>query len=396
MSLFAKRAKRGPMTAGELIPGRPMFGTTGPALVTTDTALRHSAVWACIRLRANLISTFPVDVYRKVLGISVEVTKPTILVTPGGERVDIQEWLYSTQVDLDRVGNCFGLITERDGLGFPARIDLQPANQCTVIMRDGKLKYRIAGVEYNPDLVWHEKQYTVAGLPFGLSPVAYAAWSIGEYLSIQDFATNWFGTGGIPKAHLKNSEKTLTFNQSEEIKLRYKESVTNGDVWVTGNDWTFEPIAMEAEGQNWIDAKQFGIQDTARFFDCPGDLIDAMVSGSSITYANIAERNLQFLIYHLGPAIARREAGLNRLLPKPRFMKLNTSSLLRMDDKNRALAFKTQIDSRTIAPSEVRAIEDRQPFTPAQIKEFETFWPAKKAEPNGSKESDKPEETDSE
>jgi phage portal protein BeeE len=57
----------------------------------------------------------------------------------------------------------------------------------------------------------------------------------------------------------------------------------------------------------WIDGKRYGVSDIARFFGCPGDLIDAAVSTGSITYANMTQRNLQFLIMHLGPAVYRRE-----------------------------------------------------------------------------------------
>src|SRR5215468_2299387 len=83
-------------TANALIPPRPAV-PAGSAMVTNDSALRHSAVWACLRLRANLISTFPVDVYRKQLGLQVEVPPPPVIVIPGGERCDYLEWMYSTQ-----------------------------------------------------------------------------------------------------------------------------------------------------------------------------------------------------------------------------------------------------------------------------------------------------------
>src|SRR5439155_18095408 len=93
MSLFSRRYYPG-QTADQMIPPRPEQ-RNGTAVVTNDSALRHSAVWACLRLRANLISTMPVDVYRNVGKIQVDVPKPPVLVNPGGERVDIQEWLYS-------------------------------------------------------------------------------------------------------------------------------------------------------------------------------------------------------------------------------------------------------------------------------------------------------------
>jgi hypothetical protein len=37
--------------------------------VTPDKAMCHSAVWARVRLRADLISTLPLDVYRRENGI---------------------------------------------------------------------------------------------------------------------------------------------------------------------------------------------------------------------------------------------------------------------------------------------------------------------------------------
>lgn len=372
MSLFHRRDHPG-QTADQLIPPRP--GTSGSAAaVTNETALRHSAVWACLRLRANLISTMPVDLYRKVNGIQVEVPKPPVLVTPGGDEVEMPEWMYSSQFDLDRAGNTVGLITARDGLGLPARIELVPIGDVTVRMRKGKKTYRIGGVKYEPHEVWHEKQYTVAGLAVGLSPVAYAAWSISEYLSIQQFALDWFSGGAIPSAHLKNTAKTLNQEQADGAKSRFKAAVMNRDLFVTGNDWDYEMIQAEQAGADWIQAKAASIGDIARYFDCPSDLIDAAVSGSSITYANMTQRNLQFLVMSLGPAVKRREDALSRVTSRPRFVKLNSNALLRMDPQTQAAVLKTQIDARVLAPSEARAIYDRPPFSEQQMAEFDRLF----------------------
>src|SRR5690349_22002342 len=43
-----------------------------------------------------------------------------------------------------------------------------------------------------------------------------------------------------------------------------------------------------------------------------------------------------FLVMHLGPVVSRREEALSRLTPGPRFVKLNTDALLRMDPSSRA------------------------------------------------------------
>lgn len=381
---MAKLAMRlfGIGSTSELIAPRPL-ARRGGVSVTNDTALRHSAVWACLRLRANLLSTMPVDLYRRVNRVQVEVTKPPVLVNPGGERVDMQEWLYSSQFDLDRAGNCFGLITAKDGLGLPSRIDLVPVSEVSVIIRRGVLtKYRIGGIKYDPGEVWHERQYTVAGLPVGLSPVAYAAWSIGEYLSIQDFALDWFGNGAMPQAQLKNTKKVIDRQEAATAKQIFKASVAAGDIFVTGNDWEYNMIQAETAGSAWIEAKQFGISDIARFFDVPGDLIDAAVSSGNITYASITQRNLQFLVMHLGPAVVRRENALNRLTPRPRYCKLNTSALLRMDPQGRAQTIRTQIEARVLAPSEARELDERAPFTEAQLAEFDRLFGSPRTTPS--------------
>jgi HK97 family phage portal protein len=386
VSLFGRqrRAFQG-MTPQDYIRRVGTSSNGGRAAVTNDTAMRHSAVWACLRLRANLVSTMPIDTYRRVGGVQVEIPKPPVLVNPGGERVDMQEWMYSTQIDLDRAGNDVGLITERSGTGKPSRIDLQPIGECAVVPAkvtaaspDG-WQWRICGKRYNPVDVWHEKQYTVAGLPIGLSPVAYAAWTIGEYLSIQDFALDWFASGGVPAMHLKNTKQIIESTKAQEIKDRFSASVQQGGMFVSGQDWELNLLQSESAGQTWLEAKQYGIGDVARFFDVPGDLIDAAVQSGNITYANITQRNLQFLIMHLGPAIIRRENALSKLLAAPRYVKLNTDALLRMDPKSRADTLKVQIDSRTLTPSEGREIDEKQPLTPEQIAEFNMFWPAKQA-----------------
>lgn len=391
MSLFGRQRRtfQG-MTAEDYIRRVGTGSNGGRMAVTNDTAMRHSAVWACLRLRANLISTMPVDVYRRVEGHQIEVPPPPVLVNPGGQRVKIKEWLYSSQVDLDRAGNAIGLITERTAVGLPARIDLQPIGECAVVPYEVSAKtpdgwrYRICGKHYNPAEVWHEKQYTVSGLPVGLSPIAYAAWTIGEYLSIQDFALDWFGSGGVPAMHLKNTAKTLESSKAQEVKDRFAASVQQGGMFVSGNDWELNLLQSEAAGSSWLEAKKYGIGDVARFLDCPGDLIDAAVSTGSITYASITQRNLQLLIMHIGPAVARREDNLSDLTSRPRYVKLNSEALLRMDPKARADMFKTQIDSRTLAPSEVRKIEDREPFTPEQLVEFDRLFGPPKAAPTAS------------
>lgn len=385
MSLFRRqqRAFYGITGAQDLIPSRSASTRVGTAYVTAASAMRHSAVWACLRLRQDLMSTFPVDVFRKVGPIQVEMPKPGILTAPGenaGVKVDFAEWMAATEFDLDRSGNTIGLIVEKNALNLPARIDLQPLSSCSLRMHNGKLKYRIDNKEYDPSEVWHERQYVVSGLAMGLSPVAHAAWAIGQYMNVQQFAMDWYGNGGIPKARLKNTAKTILPTEATVIKDRWKATVQHGDLFVHGSDWEYEMIQAEKSDMAWIEAQRYSSTDIARFFGVPSDLIDAAVSGQSVTYANMTQRNLQFLIMNLGPAVVRRENALSSLLPKPRFVKLNTDALLRMDPLTRAQMFQIQIDSKQRVPSETRALDNFPPFTPEQLAEFELASPSPQPE----------------
>ncbi|MBK3575125.1 phage portal protein [Streptomyces sp. MBT65] len=371
------------VTADDLLAMAREQRTGGKSVhVTSDTALRQSAVWACLRLRADLMSTFPIDVYRRVQGLQVEVPTPPVLVTPGGSEVGVKEWMYSTEFDLDRSGNCFGVITERtgvigpDGRGLPGRIDLAELSQVTVRATGSTItKFVIGGREYDPWEVWHEKQYTVAGFPLGLSPVAYAAWSIEASLNAQQFARDWFAAGIVPSGTLKNVNKTIDKKNAREVKDGFRAAVSNGDVFVHGVDWEYKPVQAVNQQSQFIEAQQYSNGDIARFFGCPGDLIDAAASGSSITYANIGQRNLQFLIMNLGPAVSRREDTFSRkLVSNPRYVKLNTDAMLRMDPETRARVIGAQITARTLAPSEARALDERPPFTEDQLAEFDRLF----------------------
>lgn len=380
MSLFFGRAQRvADLAATEIALARR--GTSvGSVAVTSDTALRASAVWAALRLRADLISTMPVDLFRMVDGVQIEVPKPGFLQFPGGSRVHVTEWLYSSQVDLDRYGNAFGVVSQRDGQGNPARVDLVPAADVTVRGSGSEpTEYRLGSRTYDPRDVWHERQFTLSGVAMGLSPIAYAAYAIGGVLSAQKFALDWFGNGAAPGGHLRNTARILTAEESQTAKSRFKAAVLDRDVLVTGSDWEFQPVTAAANDVGWLEQMQYGVTDIARFFGVPSDLIDAAVSGSSVTYANITQRNLQLLIMNLGPAIIRREAALTAATPAPRFVKLNTDALLRMDPASRGQTILARVAGRTLAPSEARALDNLPPFTPEQMGEFDALFGPKLA-----------------
>lgn len=375
---------KGPLVLDGQIPPRSYSNRVGSVNINNDTALRHSAVWACLSLRAGLISTFPLDVYRRIPGQpDVEVTTPEILVNPGGQRWPLVHWMWATQFDLDRCGNAFGIITERTMNGLPARIDLQAAATATVRRKDGILKYKFGASRwYAEDEVWHERANPVPGLDVGLSPTMYAAWTIGTGLSMQDFALQWFGNGGLPKARLGHTAKKLNVKEARIVKDRYNASVSHGDIFVHGNDWEYNIMQAQTMGVEWLEGQRFSLEECCRFYGVPTDLIDATAGvGSNIKYANITQQHLKFLVLRLHSAVVFRETALSTLTAQPRFVKLNTDSILRMDPLQRAQYMAGMVNARLMTNAEARAKDDNPPLTAAQKAEFIEIYGPPKAPP---------------
>jgi HK97 family phage portal protein len=346
--------------------------------VDPESAMRQSAVWACIRLRADHVSTLPVDIFRNFGNLAVEVNKAPIFEDPDGPRWPWHDWAWASQSDLDRTGNCVGIIRDWNAMGFPSRIELANTRSTSVrVSKTGVVTWKIDNVEYPESQIWHERQFPVSGLILGLSPVAQAAFAIGEAMSMQDFALKWFGQGGVPRARLRNTQREVKPEAALAIKERWKGSVEGGDLFVTGNDWEYDLIQAEHAGMEWIEGRRMAIPEIARFFGCPADMIDGAASAGAgnVNYANITQKNLQFLVHHLGPAIIRREHNWSKgLLPQPRYVKLNTDALLRMDPQNREQTIRSQLESFQITVTEARELNNRPPYTAAEEAEAKMYF----------------------
>jgi hypothetical protein len=225
VSIFFNRAAT--MTAGEMIADRTRGRRTGGGNVSSSTSARRvSAWWAAQRLRADLISTMPVDVFRRVGGVQVQQKKGPLFITPEGSGSLWCEWMYSTTIDLDSVGNTVGIISAVDGFGLPSVIELQPSSDVTVrCSKSGVVDYKIGAKTYKSSQIWHEKQHTVSGSPVGLSPLAHAALALNPGLSAAQFALDWFQNSTVPAAHLRNSARTLNADEATTVKGRFKASM---------------------------------------------------------------------------------------------------------------------------------------------------------------------------
>jgi HK97 family phage portal protein len=360
-------------TPNNIVPPRSVTHA-GSMVVSNDSAKKASAVWASIRLRADLVSTMPLNIKRKMPDGSVQIVDtPSLQITGIGGSIDFEEWLYASQADLDLTGNAFGIIKARDPISQRATlIELVEASKVTMSSSGGNLVYRMGGETYQPADVWHERQFAQSGIPVGLSPLRYASMTIGQNMSALQFGLDYFTTQGLPSVQVKNVKKTLKPEESEVIKRRYKSAVEHRDVFVTGNDWEIDIQSIKADESQFLNTLNATSNDIARFFGVPGDIIGLANAGSSVTYANITQRFLELLVLHLQPALVRRERKFsNALLPNKVFAKFDTKALLRLDPTSETAMQATKIASRAYAPDEIRAMNEDPPLTAEQLQQIQ-------------------------
>jgi phage portal protein BeeE len=176
--VWSRVANREALTLEQLLASEATPTAAGVP-VTTDHALRLSAVWACVRLLADAVSTLPLDVYRRGDRDPLSELPPLLRQPAAG--MSLNEWLYAVMVSLLLRGNAYGIVTGRSGSTLlPAQVDLaHPDRLGVTVTPDGRVQYRLNGEELLPDDVWHVRAYTFPGAVLGLSPVEYARQTIG-------------------------------------------------------------------------------------------------------------------------------------------------------------------------------------------------------------------------
>jgi len=333
-------------------------GSFADVRVTPDQALRLSAVWACIRLLADTISSLPVDAHRR----SGEEFSSPLLTSPAAEWT-LAEWVSAVMVSLLLRGNAFGLITARSGPRLsPTQVELvNPDLVTTQVNPDGSVVRRYRGQEVDPGDLWHVRAYVYPGSPDGLSPITYAAESIGLGLATQRFGQQFFSEGAMPTGVLTVPHATHTETVDYAKYVLMAKTHGKREPLVVSGEITWTPLAVKPEESQFVDGMKFNVAQVARIFGVPPEMIGAE-SGSQQTYANIESRGLHFLQYSLTPWLVRLENAISSLLPRGSFVKFNTGGLLRATTKERYEAYQIALEAGFRTLDEVRELEDLPPL----------------------------------
>ena len=336
-----------------------------PPSVTTESAMRLSAVWACVRLLAGLGSTLPLDQQRRRDGLTVDVPRSVLFDQPQAGTT-LSTWLYQVWSSMLTAGNAYGLVTAIGANGWPTTVEL--LDPSVVQWRADEQRGWVVTVDrqevqrWPEGPLWHVPIFTMPGAPFGLSPIQNAKQTIAGGLSAERFGTDFFTGGGTPNAILY-SDSELTQEQAQGIKSAFVSSTAgNREAAVMGAGLRYERISVAPDEAQFLDQQRFTVEQIARIYGIFPEMIGGATSGSSVTYANREQRAADFLTFGLMPYLIALEDGLSGLVPGPNRVKFNVDGVLRSDLKTRYEAHAIGIDSGFLTVDEVRQLEDRPPL----------------------------------
>ena len=187
-------------------------------------------------------------------------------------------------------------------------------------------------------------------------------------LNAEDFGNSFFEDGAHPTSLLTNdSQDEFSQEDAQTVKQKFMAAVhgSREPALLTGG-WKYQAIQVNPTDSQFLGTLSQSDLMVCRFHRVPPELVAVAITGSSITYANVEQRGLDFLTYTMQRWITWWERKLGALLPAGQYVKFDLSPLLRTDIMTRWVVNHAMIGSRTVTQDEVRAGEDMAPLTDAQ------------------------------
>lgn len=342
-------------------------------------ALRLIPVYAAVSLIADSIATLPLHAYQDA-GDNVRKRlpeQPRIVTAPQlhGTRVD---WVHQAMASLLLRGNAYGLTVSSSRAGWPERVVWLHPDKVRVDESGSSPRYFHNGRPLDAALVTHIAAFTVPESVVGISPVGLFRLQLSKGMAAQRWAADYFDRGVAPVGVLKHKNRTLTPDDRQIAKDRFKAAVQGRDIFVTGQDWEWESLSLSATDVAFLEAIQATATEIAAIYRVtPEDL--GGKTGHSRQYATLVMEMLKFGQRALLPWTARLEAGINPLLPPGQYVKFNLDAVARADQKTRMETHRIGLETGMETLEEARALEEKLPLTPDQIAQWQERFPYRRS-----------------
>ncbi|MFE9886273.1 phage portal protein [Streptomyces scopuliridis] len=330
--------------------------------MSAERALSLIPLFACVRILADSVASLPIQLYRRNGATREMVTYiPQLFFAPAA--VDnLFQWLHKCVVSMAMRGNAYGLIVQRDSLGYPTMIEwLNPDDVWVDELYPARPVYYWQGRHVPTRDIVHIPWVVLPGRVVGLSPIGAFAESIGHGLKTVEYGRSWFENGGTPPATMKNSQKAINPDEAEEISDRLAARVRARKPLVFGSDWDFTALKVSPEESQFIETMRLNATQIATIYGVPPGKVGGD-SGGSMTYSTVELEGLDLAQFTLRPWLVRLESAFSPLMPGSEFVKFNVDSMLRTSLIDRYTAHGMALAQGWQNRDGIRAIEDLSPL----------------------------------
>lgn len=335
-------------------------------LVTSDAALKLSAVWACIKLNAEAVGAMPINVLRVQ---DDGTTRPEtghwmsdLLRRPNSYQTR-NEFFETVVINLLLAGNSYCFHPPRRASGEITSLLPMMATQSEVQWKRGTdRQYLFTNgkdvAAFSQDSVWHSMIMPSNGI-IGLSPLQYGARTMGIAIAAEDRVATLAANGFKPTGVLM-IDKSLKPDQREQIRKQFADlAVGQGDpLKVLEAGMKYQSITMSPKDVQLLESRRFQVQDIARFYSTPSVLINDS-SESTVWGTGVSEIKRGFYDFGLRPMLNRLESSVEKWLLAPNDIgkikiKFDFEALLQGNEKERVATAMTAVKGNILTINEAR------------------------------------------
>jgi HK97 family phage portal protein len=338
--------------------------TNSGTVITQNESLKIEAVYSCVRIIADSISTLPVDTFVRVDGERRPFRpRPEWLNYPesGVTRTEhFQQVLVSLLLD----GNSFTRII-RDDQGIAGLVVLNPQKvECS---RD-RVTRRPIFIYENRDIIpledmIHITEMRMPGELRGRSRIDMMKENLGLAKALEEFAARFFGQGSSASGiieypgNLSREQAKDLVDGFEEGHRGLRRSHRPGILFGGAR---FMKTTVDNDSAQFLESRRFAVEEIARIFRVPPSMLGVTTPGA-MSYASVEMNGIHFVQHTLRPYITKIEDGYQKLLSGSAFIKFNVDGLLRGDQQSRYQAFSTGIQAGFLSINDIHRIEDMAP-----------------------------------
>lgn len=326
-------------------------GTSKTGLrVNADTALAVSAVLACVSVRSQTLASLPLKLFRLLPNGDREpaTAHPLFPLVSSSPHPDLTRFEFSEMMQghLDLRGNCYAQLVRDEGGRIRRLVPLHPdrvvVRRSSVVTSDGRrpLVYEVhnAGLGgtalLDASQILHVRDFGGDGI-VGYSRIRVACESIGLAMAADEHAARMFSNGARPAGVLEHPQK---LDDNGRKNLRDSWQAMHGGVGNTGRvaileeGMKFHEVGLSNEDAQLLESRKYSRAEIATIFGVPPDRIGA--ESSSSTYANVEQRQIQFMLDCVIPMTERWQQRLDLALlseeeRRTYFFKFNLAALIR-------------------------------------------------------------------